>query len=110
MLPGGERIAGVYVLAVDVPRVDAAILRTLGDQFRAAYPKESIMVLVSGTAVLSAVSNDVVAQGIKAGDLIEAIGGRGGGRPNMAQGSLPDGLDPKAALKRVAGEVRAKLK
>jgi alanyl-tRNA synthetase len=46
---------------------------------------------------------------LKAGDLITGIGGRGGGRPNLAQGSLPDG-DVNDALRKVAKVLEEKLK
>jgi len=55
------------------------------------------------------VTNDIVARGIKAGDLITAIGGKGGGRPNMAQGSLPDASIAKDAMGKVARVVEEKL-
>ena len=48
-----------------------------------------------------------VKRGLKAGDLIQAIGGKGGGRPNMAQGSLAG--DVKEALGKVAKAIEVKL-
>jgi alanyl-tRNA synthetase len=59
------------------------------------------------------VSDDLVARGIAAGDLVReavvAIDGRGGGRPEMAQakGSRRDGL--AAALAAIADLVRTRL-
>jgi alanyl-tRNA synthetase len=60
--------------------------------------------------VISAVTNDIVPRGIKAGDLITAIGGRGGGRPNMAQGSLPDVAMVNDAIGKVTKLVEEKLR
>jgi alanyl-tRNA synthetase len=54
-------------------------------------------------------TEDLVKRGLKAGDLIAAIGGRGGGRPNMAQGNLPNG-NIGDALEKVAKAVEEKLK
>jgi alanyl-tRNA synthetase len=58
-------------------------------------------------------SKSVVKQGIKAGDLIKVIspivGGRGGGRPDMAQGG---GNDPSAipqAIERAKAWLSEKL-
>ena len=51
--------------------------------------------------IIAAVSEDLAKHGLKAGDLITAIGGKGGGRPNMAQGSLPDASQVKDALGKV---------
>jgi alanyl-tRNA synthetase len=42
-------------------------------------------------------------------DLITGIGGKGGGRPNLAQGSLPDG-QVKDALEKLTKVVAEKLK
>jgi DNA-binding phage protein len=43
-------------------------------------------------------TEDLVKQGLKAGDIIMGIGGKGGGRPNLAQGSLNG--DVNAAFER----------
>jgi alanyl-tRNA synthetase len=103
-------VKGVAVLAAEIPNADADALRSLADRFREKYPKESIAVLASAGTVISAVTKDVASRGIKAGDLITAIGGRGGGRPDMAQGSLPDGAKAAEALDKVAKAVEEKLK
>jgi alanyl-tRNA synthetase len=55
-------------------------------------------------------TEDLVKKGLKAGDLIIAIGGKGGGRPNMAQGSLPDAAKVGEALGKVAKVIEEKLK
>jgi len=83
-----ENINDVHVLAVNVPGADTDTLRVLADKFREKYSKEGAAVLVSGSDVIAVVTEDLVKKGIKAGDLIKEIGGKGGGRPNMAQGSL----------------------
>ncbi|HXQ36085.1 MAG TPA: DHHA1 domain-containing protein, partial [Anaerolineales bacterium] len=105
-----QKVRDVTVLAMEVPNADANTLRSLADKFRERFPKESIAVLASGSTIISAVTNDVVARGIKAGDLITSIGGRGGGRPNMAQGSLPDPSKINEALEMVTKAVEEKLK
>jgi alanyl-tRNA synthetase len=66
-------------------------------------------VLASGTLVIAAVTEDLVKRGLKAGDLITGIGGKGGGRPNMAQGSLSEDQRSEA-LTKVAGVLEGKLK
>ncbi|HKY54221.1 MAG TPA: alanine--tRNA ligase, partial [Anaerolineales bacterium] len=105
-----QKVGDVNVLAMEVPNADANTLRSLADKFREKYPKESIAVLASGSTIISAVTNDMVARGIKAGDLITSIGGRGGGRPNMAQGSLPDPSKLDEALEKVTEVVQEKLR
>jgi len=56
------------------------------------------------------VTEDLVKRGLKAGDLIASIGGRGGGRPNLAQGNLPDPALMNDALGKVSRTVEEKLK
>src|SRR5215208_4210067 len=105
-----QKVKGVNVLAMQVPNSNMDTLRMLADKFREKFPTEGIAVLASGSTVISAVTNDIVSRGIKAGDLITGIGGRGGGRPNMAQGSLPDAAMVKNAMDKVAKVVEENLK
>ena len=56
------------------------------------------------------VTEGLVKRGLKASDLITGIGGKGGRRSNMAQGSLPDGTQVKDALGKVAKAVEEKLR
>ena len=117
LLGGLMQVKGAHVLAaqVDVPNVER--LREMADWFRDRVS--------SGAAVLGAVSDgkpflvatvtdDLIARGLKAGDLArevaKIVGGSGGGRPNMAQAG---GRDPERladALAAVAGLVDAALK
>jgi alanyl-tRNA synthetase len=60
--------------------------------------------------LIAAVTEDLVKKGLKAGDLITGIGGKGGGRPNLAQGSLPDRVMVSDAMSKVAKAVEEKLK
>lgn len=103
-------VDGVSVLALNVPNVDVDTLRSLGDRFRERYPKSGAALLASGAVLISVVTEDLVKRGLRASDLIAAVGGRGGGRPNIAQGSLPDDSLDMAALGRLDAAVRAKLK
>ena len=64
---------------------------------------------MTGTTVIAVVTEDLVKRGLKAGDLITGIGGKGGGRPNLAQGSLPED-NLSEALGKVAKVVEEKMK
>ncbi|MFN8404449.1 MAG: DHHA1 domain-containing protein [Anaerolineales bacterium] len=97
-----------HVLAAEIPDSNADALRLLADKFREKYPKGGVALLITGSAVIAVVTEDLVKRGLKAGDLINGIGGKGGGRPNMAQGSLTG--DVQEALGKVAGVVEEKLK
>ena len=112
-----QQVAGVPVLSAIIPNSDADALRGLTDQFRQQYPSG---VVVLGTVshekplLIAAVTPDLIARGIKAGDLIKrvaaVVGGGGGGRPDMAQagGKDPDKLSE--ALDQVSGYIRENLK
>jgi alanyl-tRNA synthetase len=102
-------VKDVNVLALEIPNANADTLRLLADKFREKYPRAGAALLLAGSIVVATMTDDLVKRGLKAGDLITGIGGKGGGRPNLAQGSLADG-DAKGALNRVAKVVEDKLK
>jgi alanyl-tRNA synthetase len=105
-----KKVEDVNMLAMEVPNVGVDTLRSLADKFREKYPKNGVAVMASVTTIISVVTEDLVKRGLKAGDLITAIGGRGGGRPNMAQGSLPDATMMDDAMNKIARAVEEKLK
>jgi len=93
-----EKINSVATLFQVVEGSDAKALRTLMDELRQKVGDAAIVLASEhqGKAVLVAtVSKSLHAQ-ITAGDLLkvvaEVLGGRGGGRPDMAQGGA-DSLD-----------------
>ncbi|HSG41845.1 MAG TPA: alanine--tRNA ligase [Anaerolineales bacterium] len=102
-----QTVGDVSVLAMEIPGTNMDTLRMLADKFREKYPKAGAAVLVTGTSVLAVVTEDLVKKGIKAGDLIKGIGGKGGGRPNLAQGSLPG--EVKDALEKTPKVIEQKL-
>jgi alanyl-tRNA synthetase len=104
-----QMVGDVNVLAMEVPGSNADTLRMLADKFREKYPKAGAAVLVTESTVVAVLTEDLVKKGLKAGELITGIGGRGGGRPNMAQGSLPDG-NVGEALGRLPKVIAEKLK
>ncbi len=108
-------IEGVKVLASRVPLDSPKTLREIGDKVRDHMP-DGVIVLggeFEGKAALLAMVGKEHTARIKAGDLINRVativGGKGGGRPDMAQagGTMPDKLDE--AMTSVAGFVRAML-
>ena len=104
-----QKVKDVNLLAVEIANANADTLRMLADKFREKYPQNGAAVLASGTLVIAALTEDLTKRGLKAGDLITGAGGKGGGRPNLAQGSFPEGAT-KDALAKVAGVVEGKLK
>jgi alanyl-tRNA synthetase len=105
-----KKVEDVNVLTMEVPNASVDTLRTLADKFREKYPIGGAAVLVTGTTIIAVLTEDLVKRGLKAGDLITAIGGRGGGRPNMAQGSLPETVMMNEVTNRIAKAVEEKLR
>jgi alanyl-tRNA synthetase len=102
-----QTVKDVNMLAMEIPGADVDTLRSLADKFREKHPQKGAAVLVTGNSIIAVVTEDVTKRGVKAGDLIMGIGGKGGGRPNLAQGSLSG--DVKEALGKVTGVLEAKL-
>ena len=98
-------VAGVRLLATRVDGLDGKGLRELADQLRERLGS-GVIVLGAGDGdkanLLVAVTKDLTGR-VQAGTLIkplaEAVGGRGGGRPDLAQagGSEPGRLDAALA-------------
>jgi alanyl-tRNA synthetase len=107
-----QDVGGVRVLATRADVADAKALRDVGDQLRDKL-RSGVIVLagVEGQkiALVAMVTNDLISRfnaGKIVGEVAKAVGGKGGGRPDMAQGggSEPQHLD--AALARVYDLVR----
>jgi len=98
-------IKGVRVVATMVDGVDRNQMRNMADQLRNKW-KSAVVVLGtradSGVSLIAAVTKDLVTK-VHAGKLIGAlaqtVGGKGGGRPDLAEAggkdatALPDALD-----------------
>ncbi len=105
-----QDVAGVGVLTLQIADADLDTLRALGDEFRKRRPDLAVAMLASGSVLIAVVSDDLVKRGLTAAELIVGIGGRGGGRPNMAQGSLEDPSTVLEALTKTGTALKAKLK
>jgi len=95
--PGTElEIGGVRVMVGDTTAEDRDEVGQLADRFRAG--RQSAALILFGTAgrgaIHVALTDDLVQRGFKAGDLLNRIaavsGGKGGGRPTFASGSVGD--------------------
>lgn len=110
-----NEIKGVKILAARLEGVNAKILRETLDNFKHQL-KSCIVVLATAEAgkvtLIAGITDDLTAK-VKAGELInyvaQQVGGKGGGRADMAQagGTLPDKLPD--ALQSVAGWVEKRL-
>ncbi len=110
-----REIKGAKVLATRIEGLDRNQLRTLADSLRNKW-KSAVVVLASvegsDVSIVSGVTKDLTAKvhaGKLAGVVAQAVGGKGGGRPDMAEagGKDPSGLD--AALAAVYASVEGML-
>lgn len=112
-----QQVEGVPVLSAIIPNAEADALRGLTDQFRQQYPSGVVVlgsVIHDKPMLIAAVTPDLFARGIKAGDLIKrvaaVVGGGGGGRPDMAQAGGKDASKLPEALDQVSVYIRENLK
>ncbi|MFQ5413612.1 MAG: alanine--tRNA ligase [Phycisphaerae bacterium] len=98
LFASSQDVAGVRVVVGEVPAADADALRGAIDWVRHKSDASAVLLLTvadNRVTLVSGMSKAVVGRGVKAGDLIREVaplvGGRGGGRPDMAQGG---GSDP----------------
>ncbi len=116
LLSQAREIAGTKVLAAQLPDADADGLRSAATHLRDKLGS-GIVVLGSVSdgkvSAVAAASSDVVQRGGHAGKLIGsllgAIGGRGGGKPDLAQGGGGDPAKLRESLDRVENVVAAQL-
>jgi alanyl-tRNA synthetase len=93
LLQAAEQVAGVTVVVSEVPGIEANLMRQLIDQVRSkASPSAVLLASRQGddkVTLVAGVSKDLEARKISAGEWIrpvaKAVGGGGGGRPDMAQ-------------------------
>ena len=100
-------VKGIKVLCTKVQAPDQNSLRNLGDELKSKL-SDCVVVLISENegklSLLATATDSAVGKGIRCGDIIKAIapvvGGKGGGRPNMAQagGSMPEKADEALSL------------
>ncbi|MET8523639.1 alanine--tRNA ligase [Nocardioides sp. NPDC004968] len=104
-------VNGVQLVAQRVPGVGGGDARTLAQDVRARLGDAPAAVVLIGdaddkVAVVAAVNPAGIAKGVKAGDLIKelapVVGGRGGGKPDFAQGGGTDVSKIDTALGMVA--------
>ncbi|WP_041523098.1 alanine--tRNA ligase [Gilvimarinus agarilyticus] len=108
-------VEGIKVLAVKLEGADAKSLRDSVDQMKNKLGSSVVLLACEEggkIALVAGVSKDVTDR-IRAGDLMRhvasLVGGKGGGRPDMAQGGGSDVAALEGALASVAGWVKDAL-
>ncbi|HBR7688579.1 TPA: alanine--tRNA ligase [Klebsiella pneumoniae] len=110
-----EEINGVKLLVSELTGVEPKMLRTMVDDLKNQLGS-TIVVLATvadgKVSLIAGVSKDVTDR-VKAGELVgmvaQQVGGKGGGRPDMAQAGGTDASALPSALASVKGWVSAKL-
>jgi alanyl-tRNA synthetase len=110
-----RQVNGARVLAARAEGMDRQQMRALADSLRNKW-KSAVVVLASteesGVSIVSAVTKDLTAK-VHAGKLVsavaQAVGGKGGGRPDMAEGGGKDAAALDSALEAVYRDVVSKL-
>lgn len=108
-------VNGIKVLSANLKGVEPKVLRTMVDDFKNQLG--SVVVVLglgqdSKVSLIAGVTKDLVSK-VKAGELVnyiaQQVGGKGGGRPDMAQagGNQPENLE--AALASVKPWLETKL-
>ena len=110
-----EEINGVKLLVSELAGVEPKMLRTMVDDLKNQLGSTVVVLATVAdgkVSLIAGVSKDVTDR-VKAGELIgmvaQQVGGKGGGRPDMAQAGGTDASALPAALASVKGWVSAKL-
>ena len=112
---GAADVGGVKVVAASIDGADAKSLRETVDKLKDKLKSAAIVLgsIADGKVTLIAgVTGDLTGR-VKAGELVNhvatQVGGKGGGRPDLAQAGGTDPAALPAALRSVRGWVEARL-
>jgi alanyl-tRNA synthetase len=111
----GRQIKGATVLAAQLEGLDPKQLRTIADTLRNKWISAVVMIASvnqGNISIVSAVSKDLtgkVQAGKLLGELAKAVDGKGGGRPDIAEGAGKDVSALPGALAAVYERVEALL-
>ncbi len=113
---GAVEIDGIKVLAAQLEGTDAKSLRAAVDQLKDKLGNAVVLLAAlegDKVSLVAGVGKNISAR-VPAGELVGAVaallGGKGGGRPDMAQGGGSDTAALPAALAGVPDWVRQRLK
>ncbi|WP_198335215.1 alanine--tRNA ligase [Psychrobacter namhaensis] len=115
LLDDVQTIAGTPVLISTLRGIDGKSIRTLMDDIKSKLP-DSVIVLIGDKdeqlALAASVAKSVTAQ-VKAGDIIRhlasELGGKGGGKPDYAQGGAPKSSNSTAVIEALPAWIEGQL-
>ena len=102
----GSVVNGVRIVAANVTAPDLSALQAMGDALREQM-ESGVGVLAASfdngkNTMLAVVTDDLRDRGVRADvilrEIAAAAGGKGGGKPHMAQAGIPDAARMAAAL------------
>jgi alanyl-tRNA synthetase len=115
LLGQAQDVAGIKVLVLNLEGADSKSLRDSVDQFKNKLGASVVLLAAvedGKVALVAGVTQDATSK-VKAGDLMrfvaEQLGGKGGGRPDMAQGGGTDVAALDVALESVLPWVKSQL-
>jgi len=117
LLNDAQEIAGVRVVAQQQTAPDVKTLQTLAEAIR-EQGKDAVVVLAASfednkNSVVVAVGDAARERGARADAIVtalaERVGGRGGGKPQLAQAGIPEAAGIAAVLAAVPEVVTAQL-
>ncbi|MEM1069951.1 MAG: DHHA1 domain-containing protein, partial [Planctomycetota bacterium] len=117
LMESGETIGEALMIVAETPGANPNVMRGWIDQIRkqSDAPTAVLLAAVQGDKVLlvGGLSRGLVDQGLKAGEWVgtaaKAVGGGGGGRPDMAQAGGKDPSQLPVALEEARASMREKL-
>jgi len=115
LLDDVQTIAGTPVLISTLSGIDGKSIRTLMDDIKSKLP-DSVIVLIGDKdqqlALAASVAKSVTAK-VKAGDIIRhlagELGGKGGGKPDYAQGGAPKAANTSAVINALPAWIAEQL-
>ena len=116
LLDDVQTIAGTPVLISTLSGIDGKSIRTLMDDIKSKLP-DSVIVLIGDKddqlALAASVAKSVTAK-VKAGDIIRhlagELGGKGGGKPDYAQGGAPKSGNSTAVISALPAWIETQLR
>ena len=110
LLGSAEMVGSSLLVTAKIPNANSAMLRQWIDQIRKKSSKPVAVLFATSeqdkVSMIAALSQSLVDSGLDAkvwiSPVAEVVGGKGGGRPDLAQagGKLPDKIDEAIALAR----------